>query len=122
MNALVTAQIGYIFNCRNLRKNTDAAGILYGNHNLYIGIFLIVACQVLFTYSPGFQYIFKTESIDGESWGKIIFLAIIVFCAVEFDKFANWFRKMMVQALRAEGYLSVPRPPAKRRGSSFDSV
>lgn len=126
VNGLVTAQIGYIFNCRNLRKNTDAAGLLGGNPYLYVGILAIVGCQVLFTYSPGFQYVFQTEPIDGESWGKIIFMAIIVFCAVELDKFCNYFRKLVMASIRAEGealgYLEVPRPAPKRRGSSFDSV
>ena len=128
VNALVTAQIGYIFNCRNLRKNTDLNGLLFGNSYLYVGILAIIACQVLFTYSPGFQYVFQTEPIDGQSWGKIIFLAVVVFCMVEFDKFANWFRKMMLTAYQhereARGYVKVTRPTLKRRGSSerFDSL
>ena len=92
VNTLVTAQVGYIFNCRNLRNNTDAEGFFLGNPYLYLGIFVIIGCQMLFTYSPGFQYVFKTENIDGESWGKIILMAVAVFIAVEIDKFLNSLR------------------------------
>jgi magnesium-transporting ATPase (P-type) len=88
----VTAQIGYIFNCRNLRDNTDASGFFLGNPYLYVGIAAIISCQVLFTYAPPFQYVFHTEPIDGESWGKIILLAVVVFCAVETEKIVNHLR------------------------------
>jgi magnesium-transporting ATPase (P-type) len=96
VNALVTAQIGYIFSCRDLRRNTDLRGLLCGNRVFYLGIFAITACQVLFTYSPGFQYVFKTKPLDGEPWGKIILLAVVVFLAVELDKFLNRQRKRLL--------------------------
>ena len=89
VNALSVAQIGYIFSCRNIRKNLTPAEIFGGNYVLYIGIFAVVALQMLFTYSPGFQYVFQTENLDGESWGKIIFLGVCVFLAVELDKYIS---------------------------------
>lgn len=87
VNALSAAQIGYIFNCRNARLNLSPAELLGGNKYLYVGIFAVAIAQVLFTYSPGFQYVFETEAIDGVSWGKILLLAVGVFLSVELDKF-----------------------------------
>ena len=93
VNALVVAQIGYLFNCRNLRKISSTSGYLSGNPTLYIGILAILACQMLFTYAPGIRYIFHTEEIDLISWGKILLLGAAVFCAVEIDKLINSFRR-----------------------------
>jgi magnesium-transporting ATPase (P-type) len=87
VNALSVAQIGYVMNCRNVRRNLPVGELLGGNPYLYLGILAVVVFQVLFTYSPGFQYVFETEPIDGTSWGKILLLAICVFIAVEVDKY-----------------------------------
>ena len=89
VNVLVVAQIVYIFNCRDVRKTTGITDMFGGNKYLYFGITAIVACQMLLTYAPPFQFAFETEPIDGESWGKIILLAVIVFLAVEADKWIN---------------------------------
>lgn len=100
VNALVAAQVGLLFNCRDLRRNTDAASLLWGNLYLYLGVLAIIVCQVLFTYAPGFTYVFETKPIDGESWGKIILLAVAVFLAVECDKWLNSQRKFLLDQWR----------------------
>lgn len=101
VNALSVAQVAYIFNCRNIRLNLTAREIFCAGPIVYLGVLAVAVFQVLFTYSPGFQYVFETEGLDGESWGKIILLAVCVFLAVECDKYV---------AHRVRAYRHPPRP------------
>jgi magnesium-transporting ATPase (P-type) len=87
VNALAMAQTGYMMNCRNVRNNLPVGELFGGNPYLYVGIVFVIIFQVLFTYAPGFQYVFETEPLDGVSWGKIVLLVICVFIAVEVDKY-----------------------------------
>jgi magnesium-transporting ATPase (P-type) len=87
VNALSIAQIGYVMNCRDVRNNLPVRELFGGNPYLYVGIVAVIIFQVLFTYAPGFQYVFETEPLDGTSWGRIVLLAICVFIAVEVDKY-----------------------------------
>lgn len=87
VNTFTTCQVGYLFNCRNLRNNPSSwKGYMLGNPVIYIGIFIIGILQVIFTYAPPFQYVFQTESIDGQAWGQIILWAAIIFVIVEIEK------------------------------------
>ena len=86
VNTLSIAQIGYVLNCRNLRNTVSVRELLSGNKWLYVGIFAVLVFQMLFTYAPPLQYVFQTANMDGESWGKIILVALIVFLLVEGEK------------------------------------
>jgi len=123
VNTLVAAQIGYIFNCRDVRRSTDLAGMFGGNKFLYVGIALIIACQVLFTYAPPFQYVFETKPIDGESWGKIILLGVCVFLAVEADKWINAHRLRWLERRAAQRRsVRLERKHSFRRQPSSDTM
>lgn len=98
VNTLSVAQITYLFSCRNLRDNVNPMQMLRGNYTIWIGIFSVAVFQVLFTYAPPFQYIFHTEAIDGESWGKICVLAVGVFLAVELEKYVANLRDQYLQS------------------------
>jgi cation-transporting ATPase F len=90
VNALVTAQVAYIFCCRHLRDNLNWQGYLWGgNPWLYLAIAVTVALQMLQTYVNAVSSVFETAPIDGISWAKIIFLAVVVFLAVEMEKALN---------------------------------
>jgi magnesium-transporting ATPase (P-type) len=87
VNCLSVCQMTYLFNCRNLRDNeVNLYNLLCGNSMIYVGIFAVAVCQVLFTYTPGFQYIFETEPIDGISWSKCVLFAVSVFAMIELEK------------------------------------
>ncbi|RYH27487.1 hypothetical protein EON65_13290 [archaeon] len=92
VNTLCAGQLAYVFNCRNLRKNTGSAGLFLGNKVIYIGIFLACVLQIIFTYAPPFQYVFQTEALDVKSWGKIAFWGVFVFVMVEIEKAINSLR------------------------------
>ena len=89
VNTLSIAQIGYLFNCRSLRNSVSIQELLCGNNLIYLGILLVIICQILFTYAPPLQYVFHTESMDGESWGKIALVAVAVFLLIETEKWVS---------------------------------
>jgi magnesium-transporting ATPase (P-type) len=89
VNCLSVCQMAYVFNCRNLRRNSSISEILGGNIVLYFGLLAVIIFQVLFTYAPGFQYVFSTRSMDGTSWGLCIIFAIGLFILVELEKFCS---------------------------------
>lgn len=87
VNALCFAQIGYIFNCRNLRQCLPPTELFsFKNPTFYYGILAIVVLQMLFTYAPPFQYVFASKPLDGTSWWRIIILLVGVFIVVEVEK------------------------------------
>jgi magnesium-transporting ATPase (P-type) len=89
VNTLSFAQIGYLFNCRSLRRNVPFAELFGGNQIIYIAIFVVVVLQVLFTYAPPLQWVFNTRAIDGISWGKMMLVSVCVFIIVECEKYVS---------------------------------
>lgn len=87
VNMLSTAQAAYLFNCRALKDNLTWKQFCEGNAMILVGLIAVAMFQAIFTYAPPFQYIFHTEAIDGESWGKIFLLSFGVFVVVEIEKF-----------------------------------
>jgi magnesium-transporting ATPase (P-type) len=102
VNTLSFAQIGYLFNCRNLRRNVSLTELFGGNKYLYVGILVVVALQVLFTYAPPLQWVFKTRDIDGISWGKMIMVSVAVFIVVECEKYVSIQRHEYLKQKRSE--------------------
>ncbi|RYG67202.1 hypothetical protein EON64_07960 [archaeon] len=89
VNTLCAGQVGYVFNCRNLRKNVGIMRMFTGNLMIYGGIVLVCALQMLFTYAPPFQYVFETEPLDAKSWGKIVCWSVFIFVMVELEKWVG---------------------------------
>jgi magnesium-transporting ATPase (P-type) len=90
VNTLSVLQIGYLFNCRSLRK-PRILKLFYGNKVVYFGVFSVAALQALFTYAPFMQFVFSTKSIDAIAWGKIVFWGVVVFLLVEIEKYYSYF-------------------------------
>lgn len=89
VNALVMAQMVYILNCRSLNKNLPWREFFFGNRLVYVGAAVVVVCQMLFTYTSPFQFVLGSTGLDGESWGKIVLLALSVMVGVELDKYLS---------------------------------
>lgn len=92
VNTLSVCQVTYLFSCRYLRTTQDFHTIFLKNSKfVWMGVLAVAVLQALFTYAPPFQYIFKTEAMNGVSWGKCILFGVITFLVVEAEKiFARW--------------------------------
>jgi magnesium-transporting ATPase (P-type) len=102
VNTLAFAQIGYLFNCRNLRRNLSVTELVSGNRYIYVGIMVVVVLQVIFTYAPPLQFVFDTRPIDGISWAKMIFVCVAVFVLVECEKYVSIQRHEYLKKRREE--------------------
>ena len=99
---LLESQVGYIFTVRNLKSNDTPMALFSGNINLYYGILAVAVLQVLFTYAPGFQYVFKTEAQDGIAWAKCVLFGVVTFLLVEFEKYLGSLKRKYCRRSVAE--------------------
>jgi cation-transporting P-type ATPase F len=92
VNAIVMVEAFYLLNCRSLSRSIFALGI-FSNLWVILGIGLIIAVQLLFTYAPVMNRLFHSAPIPGESWLRIVVVAGIAFVAVEMEKWIRFGRR-----------------------------
>ena len=86
VNVLVVCELVYLFNVRHFTASAFSRGILTANPVALWMSGLLVVLQLLFTYAPPMQAIFKSAPLDAMSWGVILGLGGLVFLAVEAEK------------------------------------
>ena len=96
VNAIVMVEAFYLLNCRSLTRSIFALGI-FSNVWVILGIGLIIAIQLLFTYAPVMNGLFHSAPIAGESWLRIVAVGAIAFAAVELEKWIR-FRDVIFQS------------------------
>lgn len=85
VNAVVMIELFYLFNSRSLEKSMFRMGVL-SNKWIIAGVVIMIGLQLLYTYFPPMNSLFKSVPIDLESWGMIIALAFATFTVVELEK------------------------------------
>lgn len=86
VNTLVMFEVFYLFNTRYLYASVlNIKGIL-GSRAILMSIALVLVFQLLFTYTAPFQYLFKTQSLELESWVMIISVTFSLLLFVELEK------------------------------------
>jgi Ca2+-transporting ATPase len=85
VNAFVFGEMFYLFNCRSLRYSPLHVG-LAGNRPLLIGVVLMIALQLLFTYQPIMQAAFGSQPIGLREWVLILAGSSAIFGVVEAEK------------------------------------
>ncbi len=91
VNALVAAELLYLFNVRRLRTSSFHISTFAGNRVAIIAVALLVVFQAAFTYLPPFQETFSTTGLDLASWIVIAGLAVAMFVVVALEKqFSLW--------------------------------
>jgi magnesium-transporting ATPase (P-type) len=88
VNTIVMIQTVYLFNCRSLHRSIFAIGVLTNRWTI-AGALAMVAAQVLFTYLPVMNHLFRSAPLDAASWLRIAAVAGIAFAVVELEK---WIR------------------------------
>lgn len=91
INVIVLVEIAYLFNCRSLNHSFFSLGF-FSNPWVIAGALAMLAAQLLFTYAPVMNKLFQTAPISGESWLRIVGVAVIVFAVVEIEKWMRYGR------------------------------
>ena len=86
VNALVMGQIMYLFNCRHMTSSALHWKSVVGNRHALFAIGVLLVFQMLFTYLPVMQTIFRTASLDFASWMRIVLFGTALMLVVELDK------------------------------------
>jgi cation-transporting ATPase F len=96
VNAIVMVEALYLLNCRSLTRSIFALGV-FSNLWVILGIGLIIAIQLLFTYAPIMNKLFHSAPMAGESWLRIVAMAFIAFATVELEKWIRFGRQATVR-------------------------
>jgi magnesium-transporting ATPase (P-type) len=96
VNILVLSQIAYLFNCRYLLASAMTEKGLLGNRNILFAVSLLLIFQAAFTYLPAMQRLFGTTALDIAAWGRVMGFSVILFLAVELEKYMLRCRKIGV--------------------------
>ncbi len=86
VNTLVVFEAFYLLSCRSLRGWAFESGSLAGSGPAVLAIGLVLAFQLLFTYTSPFQLMFGTRPLDGDAWARIVLVAVSVLLLVEVEK------------------------------------
>jgi len=88
VNVLVFGELFYLFNCRSLSYSMFTLG-LFSNPWLFVGVTTMAASQLLFTYVPAMQHVFGTASLGVAEWMLIIAVGVVIYIAVEIEKWIS---------------------------------
>jgi magnesium-transporting ATPase (P-type) len=86
VNLLLVGEVFYLFNCRRMTSPVLSFDGLFGSRYVLVAIALLLAMQMLFTYLPVMQTLFKTAPIDATTWGLIFLFGVAVLLVVEVEK------------------------------------
>jgi potassium/sodium efflux P-type ATPase len=86
VNALVTAEAFYLFNCRFVWRSSVGLRSLRGNSAVLIAVGVLVVLQLAFTYLPLMQSWFGTTGLAAIEWLWCLLLGAAVFSVVEVEK------------------------------------
>jgi magnesium-transporting ATPase (P-type) len=88
VNTLVMFEVFYLFNARFLLAPSATIDGILGSRAVGVAIVLVLVFQLLFTYAPPLQVLFRTRPLDAAMWGEVVAIASIVFFLVEIEKWA----------------------------------
>ncbi|TVP49205.1 MAG: HAD family hydrolase [Gemmatimonadales bacterium] len=89
VNALVAAQLWYLFTCRFKWRASVGWDALTGNRAALVAAAVLILVQGAFTYLPPFHLLFSTEPLAAISWVPILGVGLALYVAVELEKAAG---------------------------------
>lgn len=87
-NTFVVIEMFYLFNCRTLVS--PSAAPITSNMTVTYGVALMMVLQLLFTYVPVMNTLFRTAPIPLTMWAIIISCGVIAYVAVAIEKSLRW--------------------------------
>ncbi len=88
VNIFVFIELFYLFNCKELRESVFKTNML-NNKFLLIGVALMIFIQVTFTHAAFMNKIFKSESLNFETWIEILVISFSVMFVVEIKRYID---------------------------------
>ncbi|MEZ5116449.1 MAG: HAD-IC family P-type ATPase [Candidatus Nanopelagicales bacterium] len=88
VNTFVMVEIGYLFNCRSLRRSVWSVGLL-SNRWVLVGVALTVVLQLLLTYAPFMNSLFGTEPMTADQWLPVIVIGVAATLVVGIEKWVR---------------------------------
>ncbi len=86
VNTIVMFEVFYLFNSRFILAPVLNVRGLLGSRPVLWAVALVVAFQLLFTYTPWMQELFHTAAIGLREWGLVLLVAVNVLWIVELEK------------------------------------
>jgi Ca2+-transporting ATPase len=85
VNIFVFGEMFYLFNCRSIHHSAFEIGF-FSNRFLIYGVVSMTLIQVLYTYAPFMNTIFKSEPLGFLEWGFVVASSLIIYVVVELHK------------------------------------
>jgi magnesium-transporting ATPase (P-type) len=86
VNALVAAELWYLFNCRFLWRPSIGWSALVGNRAVLVAAGVLLVLQAGFTYLPFFHLTFGTAPLAGITWAPVLSVGLVLYLVVETEK------------------------------------
>jgi len=82
VNVFMSVQIFYLFACRSLRRSLFTYDP-FGNRIILLGVGVVIALQVLFTYAPFMQVAFSTDAMSGREWLVVVVIGLATMVSMD---------------------------------------
>jgi len=89
VNVFVFGEMFYLFNCRSITHPIWTLGF-WSNKFLWPGVAVMTLLQLIYTYVPFFNTIFQSAPMGLLDWSMILANSLVIFIAVETEK---WLRR-----------------------------
>ena len=86
MNALVIMEVTYLFYIRNMFNKEIGVETFRATKAVWIAVGIVLVAQILMTYAPFMQAVFKTEALDFVQILQIFAVGFLLFGVVEIEK------------------------------------
>ena len=86
VNTLVMFEVFYLFNTRSLKTPIWRTRGFFANRTVFLAVATVLGAQLLFTYLPFMQNLFKTTAISPYDWLRVILITMPVLLIVEVEK------------------------------------
>ncbi len=85
VNVFVFGEMAYLFNCRSLTQ-ASWKGSFFTNKYLFVGVGLMTALQVAYTYVPGMNSLFGSAPMGALGWALVLAAAVVIHVVIEIEK------------------------------------
>lgn len=91
VNVFVLGEMIYLLNCRSMRYSMFRLG-LFTNPLLWLGIFLMLVLQVLYTYVPVMKVAFQSAPLSLSDWGIAFLPGLAIYIIIGLKKYWQYGR------------------------------
>jgi magnesium-transporting ATPase (P-type) len=85
VNTLVLCELFYLLNCRQITQPALTREF-FGNRIVFYVILILAFFQLVFTYLPVMNFLFRSVPLDVPGWGLPVLSGIFIFVLVEIEK------------------------------------